>query len=261
MEPLSIALRNFAFEELNMKKQTRILVVSAHAADYVWRAGGTIAHYVSQGAWVKVLLLSLGVRGESNDLWKQGYEEQEVHDIRLKETMQAAKELGVQQIECLDCSDYPIQMTEALQERLVREIRTARPDIILSHDRFDVLNPDHNSVSELVFRCSVMSNSSGVRMEGLPATKQMAIFGFEPHQTELSHFEPGCLIDITAEYDKKIKAMQCFQAQKHLIQYYTDRAFMRGNHARRISGNQSIQYAESFSCFFPYVSTEFVTMD
>lgn len=243
-----------------MERQKRIFIVSAHAADYVWRAGGTIAHYVSEGAWVKVLLLSLGVRGESNDLWKQGYSQREVHDIRLDETMRAAAELGVERVECLDYEDYPIRMTQEAEERLVREIREAKPDILLTHDRFDVLNPDHNSVSETVFRCSVMANSGGIQIDGLPATRQMAIFGFEPHQTELSHFEPGCFIDITAEYERKVRAMQCFQAQKHLIQYYTDRAFLRGNHARRISGNQKIRYAESFSCFFPYVSRGFVTM-
>lgn len=241
--------------------QKRILVISAHAADYVWRAGGTLAHYAREGAFVKVLLLSLGVRGESNDLWKQGYAEQQVHDIRLAETKEAARHLGIDHLECLDCSDYPIRVTRELEDRIVREIRETRPDILLSHDRFDILNPDHNKVSELVFQCSVMSNSSGIQIQGLPATKQMAIYGFEPHQTELSHYSPGCLIDITAEYDMKIRAMQCFQAQKHLIQYYTDRAFMRGNHARRISGDQRIKYAESFSCFFPYVGREFATTD
>ena len=49
----------------------KVLVVSAHAADYVWRAGGTIAKYIKHGAEVHVVVLSFGVRGESNDLWKQ----------------------------------------------------------------------------------------------------------------------------------------------------------------------------------------------
>ncbi len=52
--------------------------------------------------------------------------------------------------------------------------------------------------------------------------------------------------------------MACFQAQSHLIQYYTDRAAMRGNHARRLSGNGAIAYAESFSAFFPYAGDGFV---
>ena len=245
-----------------MMKDKRLLVVSAHAADYVWRAGGTIARYLQEGAWVKVIVLSLGARGESNDLWKQGASgEAEVKEIRLGETRRAAAELGLAQLECWDLEDYPLRADRALEERLVAEIRHAAPDIILTHDRFDVLNPDHNEVSSLVFRCSVMSNSSGVRVEGTRATRQMGIFGFEPHQTELSGYRPGCFIDITAAYERKVAAMNCFQAQSHLIQYYTDRAFMRGNHARRLSGNQSIRYAESFAAFFPYVGGEFAVRD
>ena len=94
--------------------------------------------------------------------------------------------------------------------------------------------------------------------EGLPTTKQMRLFGFEPHQTELSGFVPGELIDITEVYDEKVRAMQCFQAQHHLIQYYTERANLRGNHLRRISGNQTYKYGESFSNFFPVAGEELV---
>ena len=151
-------------------------------------------------------------------------------------------------------------LTEEIRDRLIRKIRTVRPDIILTHDRNgkDILNPDHNAVAEFVFECSIQANSRGVITEGLATTKQMRLFGFEPHQTELSQFVPGELIDITEVYEQKVQAMQCFQAQHHLIQYYTERANLRGNHLRRISGNQSYKYGESFSNFFPVAGEELV---
>lgn len=242
-----------------MEEKKRLLVVSAHAADYVWRAGGTIAHYIQKGAPVRVIVLSLGVRGESNHLWKTpGVTPQEVADIRRRETFAAAKALGIQDLQCWELEDYPLRATLELESRLVEELRRFRPDILLSHDRFDILNPDHNQVSELVFRCSVISNSAGVQVGDTAATRQMGIFGFEPHQTELSRYRPGCFIDITDSFPQKKAAMACFQAQSHLIQYYTDRAAMRGNHARRLSGNGAIAYAESFSAFFPYAGDGFV---
>lgn len=237
----------------------KMLVVSAHAADYVWRAGGTIAKYVKNGADVHLVILSFGGRGESNDLWKQpGATAESVKTIRRAETQAASEILGVKHVEFWDLQDYPIQTNDALDERMVRKIREVRPDIILTHDRNgeDVLNPDHNYVSQWVFRCSILANSAGVRMENLPNTKQMRLYGFEPHQTELSKFVPGSFVDITETYDQKVAAMKCFQAQSHLIQYYTDRAFLRGNHARRISGNQSYKFAECFSNFFPTVGEE-----
>jgi len=242
-----------------MVEKKRLLVVSAHAADYVWRAGGVIAQYVKGGADVEVIVLSFGVRGESNDLWKTpGQTAEAVKEIRKRETLSAAKFLGLADLEFWDLEDYPIRFGAGEETRMVQKIRTFRPDIILTHDRFDVLNPDHNSVSDFVFRCSVMSNSAGVVIGGTRQTRQMGLFGFEPHQTELSRYQPGCFIDITDSFQQKVAAMKCFEAQKHLIEYYAQRAEMRGNHARRLSGNQAIRYAESFSRVFPPVTKEFI---
>jgi len=235
----------------------KLLVVSAHAADYVWRSGGTLAKYVKEGAEVCVVVLSFGVRGESNDLWKQpGQTAEGVKAIRKAETTEAASILGVSNIEFWDWEDYPIAATPQREEQLVRKIRETAPDFIITHDKFDVLNPDHNRVSDLTFRCSVMANSAGVRLDGTKTSRQMQLFGFEPHQTELSHYVPGIFVDITDTYEQKVAAMKCFKAQSHLIQYYTERAFMRGNHARRLSGCQDYRYAESFSRFFPQVAGE-----
>lgn len=240
-----------------MIKGKKLLVVSAHAADYVWRSGGTIAKYINEGAQVKVIVLSFGVRGESNDLWKvEGATKESVKATRKSETIKAAQILGIKDIEFWDYDDYPIRIDKAIEEKLLYEIRVFRPDYIISHDRFDILNMDHNAVSDLVFRCSVMSNSNGVRIEGTTVTKQMQLFGFEPHQTEISHYTPGIIIDITDYYEQKVAAMKCFKAQSHLIEYYTERAHMRGNHARRLSGCSDYKYAETFSRFYPAVSTE-----
>ncbi len=47
------------------------LVVSAHSADFVWRAGGAIALHALQGYQVHVVCLSFGERGESAKLWRK----------------------------------------------------------------------------------------------------------------------------------------------------------------------------------------------
>lgn len=239
-------------------KGKRLLVFSAHAADFVWRAGGTIAKYVKNGADVSIVVLSFGVRGESNDLWKDAEQTSEnVKAIRHEESLNAAQKLGVKNIEFWDLDDYPIETGSDILNRITKRIREVRPDIIITHDTKDVINPDHDAVRNMVFQASIMSNSAGVQISGLPVTKQMMIFGFEPHQTELSGFMPGTFIDITETYDEKVEAMNCFKAQGHLIEYYKNRAFLRGNHARRLSGVKDYKYAECFSNFFPRVSSEF----
>ena len=47
------------------------LVVSAHSADFVWRAAGAIALHAERGYAVHVVCLSFGERGESEKLWRQ----------------------------------------------------------------------------------------------------------------------------------------------------------------------------------------------
>jgi len=240
-------------------ERKRMLVISAHAADYVWRAGGTIASYIDGGAEVCLVVLSFGVRGESNDLWKgEGQTAAKVAEIRKGETLAAAAILGLNNVEFWDFEDYPMDFGRERLDRLTTTIRRFRPDVVLTHGPKDAFNPDHEGVSDAVFQACVMANSAGAQYDGLPVTKQMAIFGFEPHQTEISDFRPGTIIDISATFERKKAAMACFKAQKHLIEYYTMRALMRGNHARRISGNQEYVAAECFYNSFPTVRVEFV---
>lgn len=241
-------------------KNQRLLVVSGHAADYVWRAGGTIAKYIKHGAPVKVIVLSCGVRGESNDLWKQpGQTAENVEAIRKAESMEAAKCLGIDDIEFWGLKDYYMDLDdEQLIDRLAKEIRMFKPYHIITHGPVDLLNPDHDAVNRFVFKASVLAISKGVQYEGLESSKQTRIFGFEPHQSEICDFKPEVIIDITETMDQKKAAMNCFKAQSHLIEYYGMKAFIRGNHARRISGNQSYKFAEAFTRRFPYVGEELV---
>jgi len=240
-------------------KNTNLLVISAHAGDFIWRGGGTIAKYIDEGANVTLIILSFGARGESNDLWKQENQTLEnVKTIRNDEIKQACTHLGIENYEIWDFQDYHMKITEERMTKLVHKIREVKPEIILSHAPKDRFNPDHETVSDYVFEASVLATSKGVQEEGYPNIIQPKLFGFEPHQSEISQFNPDVIIDITTSYEKKKRAMNCFKAQQHLIKYYEAKALMRGNHARRISGNQSYQQAEAFMRFYPYVGGEFI---
>ena len=64
----------------------RMLIVSSHALDFVWRAGGTIASYKRNKWEIKVICLTYGERGESGDIWANnpGINETQVKEIRKK---------------------------------------------------------------------------------------------------------------------------------------------------------------------------------
>lgn len=232
-----------------------VLVVSAHAADFVWRAGGAIALYASRGCRVRVLCLSFGERGESEKLWKQpGMTLEQVKKVRRKESELAAEMLGAE-IRLFDAGDYPLRPTSELVEELVQEFRQVQPTIVLTHSLMDPYNGDHAETARLTMDARVYAQAAGYPSDakklGAPP-----IFLFEPHQPEMCEFKPQVLLDITPVFDQKRKAMECMEAQGHLWDYYTELAKRRGTQAVRNSGKREIVYAEAYQRIYPQVTDE-----
>ena len=232
-----------------------LVVVSAHAADFVWRAGGAIALYASRGNRVRVLCLSYGERGESQGLWKKaGMTLDLVKQIRHEEASKAAEILGAE-IRFFDAGDYPLKVTDQLMDEVVQEFRRVQPGAILTHTPLDPYNGDHTEVSRLTMNARIYAQAMGYQSEhkhlGAPP-----VFYFEPHQTEMCEFKPDVILDITPVFETKVKAMHCMDAQVHLWNYYTDVAKRRGTQGGRNSGNPAIVYAEAFQRVYPLVTNE-----
>src|SRR5579872_6641447 len=102
-----------------MAENKTALVVSAHSADFVWRAGGAIALYAKRGWDIKIVCLSFGERGESQKLWKQaGMTIERVRKERQIEAERAAGILGAADIEFFNLGDYPLRTDLAALEKL-----------------------------------------------------------------------------------------------------------------------------------------------
>ena len=230
----------------------RMLVIGAHSADFVWRAGGALAVTAAAGGVASVIALSYGERGESGELWKEeGQTVQRVKEIRHGEAERAAHALGAE-FACLDLGDYPLEIdTDAL--RLISErIREFAPDVLITHTDTDPFNPDHGLASAAVARARSLAAGAGVP-SAFKTVRPPELFLFEPHQPELCNFTPNTFVDITAVMDRKLAAMDAMKAQSYLKTYYTQRADQRGNHARRSSANNEIRQAEAFQRVTPQV--------
>ncbi|WP_071674789.1 PIG-L deacetylase family protein [Nioella nitratireducens] len=237
-----------------MSAATSALVISAHAADFVWRCGGAIALHAERGCAVTVLCLSFGERGESARLWKEGRSLQEIKDIRRGEAAAAAKALGVQSLVCLDLGDYPLDFSMENKMRIVDVIRQVQPDFMLSHSQYDPYNTDHMKTTEAVLEARMIAQAWG-HNPGDPVLGAPQLYLFEPHQTEQMGWRPDTFLDITPVWDKKRAAMECMNGQAHLWEYYTRVAEQRANHFKRNSGGQAggrdCRYAEGFQSVFP----------
>ena len=230
----------------------KVLVVSAHSADFVWRAAGAIATIVEHGGTAHVVSLSYGERGESGELWKDpGQTEERVKEIRHGEAQTAATALGAD-FQSLDLGDYPLVMDAAAVDRLTDLIRELEPHLIITHASIDPFNPDHGVAHDATVQARQLASGAGVAS----AFKTIAppeLLIFEPHQPELCGFVPTTFLDITPVWSRKQAAMEAMGAQGYLKQYYSERAEHRANHARRISGRKDIRYAEAFQREIPVV--------
>ncbi|GMA49694.1 GlcNAc-PI de-N-acetylase [Alicyclobacillus contaminans] len=232
-----------------------IVVVSAHAADFVWRAGGAIALYHDMGYKVRVLCLTFGERGESARLWKQGKTLEEIKAIRREEAEKAADILGAE-VRFFDAGDYPLEVTAELRDGLVQEFRQHRPEFILTHSLVDPYNADHPRTTQLVLESRILAQAHGYP-SAYDVIGAPAVFLFEPHQSEQCNFQVQVLLDITPVFERKRRAMECMAAQEHLWAYYTDLAKRRGVQAGRNAGG-TVVYAEAYQRVYPYVGGVFV---
>jgi 4-oxalomesaconate hydratase len=229
-----------------------MLVVSAHAADFVWRAAGAIATAVGNGGTAHIVALSYGERGESGELWQEpGQTEARVKEIRQREAGAAAAELGAS-FASFDLGDYPLVVDAAAVQRLTSLICELEPQLLLTHAARDPFNPDHGVAYEATVQARQLASGAGVA-SAFTTIAPPELLLFEPHQPELCGFVPTTFLDITPVWDRKLAAMDAMGAQGYLRQYYAERAEHRANHARRISGRGDIRFAEAFQREIPIV--------
>jgi 4-oxalomesaconate hydratase len=229
-----------------------LLAIGAHAADFVWRAGGALAVAASKGEQASVIALSYGERGESGELWKEeGQTVENVKRMRHAEAEAAAAALGAP-FTCLDLGDYPLQIDADALAAITDTIRAFGPDVLVTHTDTDPFNPDHPVAHVAVDRARGLAAGAGVQ-SAFATIRPPALFLFEPHQPELCNFMPTTFVDITSVIDRKREAMAHMKAQKYLQTYYGQRAEQRANHARRASGMREVEYAEAFQRVIPQV--------
>lgn len=251
-------------EEHSMPDTTpSLLVVSAHAGDFVWRAGGAIAAAALRGERVTVVCLTYGERGESASQWLEGKALDEIKAVRRAEAEAAAAGLGAD-IRFLDLGDYPLVESPEAVAQLVDVFRRAQPTVVLTHTLRDPYNGDHPAAARMALQARVLAQAIGVASsEGVyPSTDDIIgappVFFFEPHQPEQCDFAPDVLLDITDAFDRKRAAMECLPAQKHMWDYYTDLAVRRGVQVKRNAGpNLGLPHStmgEAYVRYYPQVT-------
>ena len=234
-----------------METQRTMLIVSAHAADFVWRAGGVISLHTSNGGKATVISLSYGENGESGDLWSEpGQSVEKVKSLRHTEAMKASARLGADFLP-MDLGDYPLEVSrESLQKLALIYVEKA-PDVLLIHAPEDPFNPDHPVASFAAQKARLLATGAG----GVPASFKTisppVMYAFEPHQPDLCSFKPDTFVDVTNVWPTKNEAMSAMAAQSYLKLHYTNRAEQRAFQSRYAGFGKETKYVEAFQRLTP----------
>ena len=187
----------------------KILVITPHPDDAESGAGGTIAKWSEEGATVVLIVCTNGNKG-TDDRSKSS---SEIAEIRRREQADAAKILGITNVIFLDHDDQELHDNDAFRQELVREIRTHRPDVVVTIDpeRRWIRHRDHFVTGRVALDAVFPYARDHL------AYPLMRDDGLEPHKVKEVYLwgsdEPDVFIDVDATFDKKVDALYCHVSQ------------------------------------------------
>ena len=130
------------------KTLPRILVFGAHPDDAEFHIGGLLSLYRELDFAVKIISVTSGAAGHYNIAG-------DVLARRRLAESQAASALIGSVFEAWDYPDGQLEPTLDLRAQVIHEIRTFKPDLVLTHRPYDY-HPDHRAVAQLVQDASYM---------------------------------------------------------------------------------------------------------
>src|SRR3989304_2583526 len=138
-------------------KGKKFLAISAHPDDACYWAGGTMLKWVAEGARGAIVICTNGDKG-SND---EKLTSEDIKQIRRGEQDRISKELKLEKTWFLDYPDAHLEVTQELKNKLVKIIRSYKPDVVFTFDpatiyseRFGFVNhPDHRAAGQAALDC------------------------------------------------------------------------------------------------------------
>lgn len=215
-----------------------ILVMAAHPDDAELSCSGTILKHIAAGKKVGIIDFTrgeLGTRGTP--------------EIRLQESTDATKILGLHARENLGIRDGFFRNDEESQLKLIEVIRKYQPDIVLANALED-RHPDHGKGAQLAIDACFLSGLRQIKTGDLPAWRPTQVY----HYIQDRYIEPDFVVDISAHWDQKETAIRAFKSQffdpssKEPASYISSPDFLHFIQARAMEMGHKIgvKYGEGF---------------
>lgn len=187
------------------EKPLRLLILGAHPDDAEYHAGGLATIYRGSGHVVKMVSVSDGAAG--HHALRPG----ELAAIRRAEADAAAAVIGAS-AEVWEYPDGALQPTLELRGRIVREIRSFAPDLVLTHRVYDY-HPDHRAVGQAVQDASYLVTVPNVMREVPPLFKDPVVAYMADLFTKPCPMAPNVVLDATEHIDTIVAMLACHRSQ------------------------------------------------
>jgi len=205
-------------------KSRRVLVLTPHADDESFGAGGALCRHVAAGDDVRILLFSDNVA--SIDGKDMSYSEK--LELREHEFVNAMHILGVADFHCFRLSDRAFSAKKECPEGLMNKMIEFQPDVLYLPSLFD------NHHDHRILNIWLLRTLTSVR------SYRPIIRGFEVW----SPLPATAVMDISAETEKKQRMMRSYSSQLHVIDY--EHHVLGLNAYRAMTVDNASRYAEAF---------------
>ncbi len=195
-------------------RPARFMVIAAHPDDAEFGPSGTAARWIDEGSEGWLVCCTSGDQGGED----AAMDPLELAALREVEQRAAAAIIGYAGVSFLHQPDGALANDLALRELLVREIRTFRPDAVLTSDP-EVLFHGDGGINHTDHRAAGMAAVDAV----FPAARNPMAFpwlvreGLEPHRVRRVYCfwsnRPDVWLDIGTVLDRKVAALRAHASQ------------------------------------------------
>lgn len=181
----------------------RVLAVVAHPDDAELLCAGTLARAKAGGAAVGIAVLCLGDKGQPAEPIPR------LAAVRRREMTAAAKLLGAE-LFWGHVPDGTLADNPQMRLRLVESYRRFRPSLVLAHALEDY-HADHRAAGALAEAASWFCASRGHKTKSPVLGAPPALWWMDT--LEMSRFEPGFFVDVSAYLAIKEDMLACHYSQ------------------------------------------------
>ncbi len=188
-----------------MNQPPRLLIIGAHPDDAEFSGGGLATLYRQMDRPVKMISVTDGSAGH------HFRKPAELVELRRAEAAAAGRIIGAT-YETWDFPDASLEPSLAVRWRIIEEIRSYKPDLVLTHRTCDY-HPDHRAVGQCVQDASYLVTVPNV-VSSVPALRKDPVVAYLPdHFTRPAPLRPDVIIDITDRLPTIARMLACHRSQ------------------------------------------------